>query len=100
MKRARPDHSPFVAVISMSSVQGLLALIDRRSRHRSLGFEVMGPAGDNGLGSTFAMWAPAGPCRALPCAVARTHALQQTTCAEFRGTGFMEYWPSGSFTAA
>src|SRR5262245_42231575 len=28
-------------------------------------------------GSTFAMWASAGPCRALPCAVTRTHALQQ-----------------------
>jgi hypothetical protein len=29
------------------------------------GFEVMGPAGRNGLGSTFAMWASAGPCPAL-----------------------------------
>src|SRR5215475_12342340 len=28
--------------------------------------------------------------RALPCAVARAHALQQTTCAEFRGARFME----------
>ena len=35
--------------------------------------------------------------RPLPCAVARTHALQQTACAEserqrFRGTGVTEYW--------
>src|SRR5215472_3922386 len=28
-------------------------------------------------GSTFAMWASAGPCRVVPCAVTRTHALQQ-----------------------
>src|SRR5262249_37304931 len=62
----------------------------------------MGPTGGNDLGSTFARLLLA---RALPCAVARTHALQQTTCADytppphrkperprFRRTGVTEYW--------
>ena len=40
----------------------------------------MGPTGGNDLGSTFARLLLA---RALPCAVARTHALQQTTCADY-----------------
>src|SRR5262249_39592223 len=43
-------------------------------------FEEMGPTGGNDLGSTFARLLLA---RALPCAVARTHALQQTTCADY-----------------
>ena len=62
----------------------------------------MGPAGGNGLGSTFAMWASAGLC--LPCAVARTHALQQMPRRKpnrprFRGTDVTEYFAGsrGSF---
>src|SRR5262245_61164948 len=62
-------------------VQGLLALRPRPSRHasdpRGWGFEVMGPAGDNGLGSTFAVgfcW----PVRALRCGANS----KQTTCAD------------------
>src|SRR5215813_1031188 len=48
-------------------------------------------------GSTFAMWASAGPCRALPCAVTRTHALQQMPRRKperprFRRTDVTEHW--------
>src|SRR5262245_37285907 len=50
---------------------------DRASFARGWGFEVMGPAGGNGLGSTFAVWATLP--RALPCVVARTRALQKAT---------------------
>src|SRR5262249_35634448 len=49
-------------------------------------------------GSTFAMWASAGPCRALPCAVTRTHALQQMPRRKPDGRDFAErvlrnIWP-------
>src|SRR5215831_20422668 len=45
--------------------------------NRRWGLEVMGPAGGNGLGSTFVVWASAAPC--LPRVVARTRALQKAT---------------------